>query len=216
MNIITEDNLTRIIPKLSSNTDISQESTDICENIARFNEINKKLNNNCSNCNCDNFDKTLSKCIPNGSLNKNIMFIDAFPTEYETFTGALTDEKGFLLNEALKNCKINRDDIYCTNIIKCYNIKCITEQHVRNCSSNYLSKEFKIVKPKKTIFTYSAFQAGLKYKIINHTGLINYFTKTNAVIYDIETELYIVYDINSLATPAQRQSFITGMQSIIK
>lgn len=213
-NIETKDNVTKIIP-LKSSFNISQKSIENCINIAKMNSINKKLFNNCCNSNCDIYNKSISKCVSNGSTNASIMLIDAFPSEYESFTGAFTDEKGYLLEECIKDTNIKRLDIYCTNIIKCFNIQDLNKSAIDNCISNFLYNEISLVKPKKIIFTHSAFNAGLKYNIIPQMNNVNYFSKIHTVINNIETDMYIVYDIKAL-NEQQREAFKEGMRFILQ
>lgn len=221
MNIETVNNITKIIPLRTSFNDVSPESIEHCVNIAKLNAMNKMLYNNCCNASCAIYNNSVSKCISNGSCNASIMFVDAFPSEYESYTGAFTDEKGYLLEEALKKTKFSRSDIYCTTLIKCFNIKDTNEGIISNCLQNYFYKELDLVKPKCIIFTYSAFQASLKYKIIPYTGNINYFSKVHthfksiSLNVDVETDIFIVYDIKSL-NEQQRETFKQGIEFILR
>lgn len=221
MNIETVENVTKITPLQSSFNDVSPESIEHCINIAKFNAMNKMLFNNCCNASCAICNNSVSKCISNGSYNASTMFVDAFPSEYESYTGAFTDEKGYLLEEALKGTKFSRSDIYCTTLIKCFNIHDTNEGIINNCLLNYFYKELDLIKPKRIIFTYSAFQASLKYKVIPYTGNINYFTKVHTHFQSIslhtavETDIFIVYDIKAL-TEQQREAFKQGIQFILQ
>ena len=203
------------IPTKSDFNDISQESIDNCISIMKINAINSSLFCNCQYTNCPNYNKTNGKCISNGGLNASIMFVDAFPSEYEAIAGAFTEEKGFLLNETLKGTKYKRSDIYCTNMIKCSNIQDTNQDMINHCLEEYFYKEIELVKPKRIIFTYSAFQASLKYKVVPHIGNVNYFTKIPIQIRNLETDMFIVYDIKSL-TQQQRDAFKQGMKMILQ
>lgn len=203
------------IPTKSDFTDVTQEAINDCTMITKFNAMNSSLYCNCHYANCSNYDKTYGKCIPNGGLNASIMMVDAFPSEYETVAGAFTEEKGYLLNEALKGTKYKRSDIYCTNIIKCSNIQETNENMIFHCLEEYFYKELDLVKPKKIIFTYSAYQACLKYKIVPHVGNVNYFTKIHTTIRNLEMDMFIVYDIKTL-TLQQRDAFKQGMKMILQ
>ena len=213
--IETVDNVTKITPLQPYDNTVSQESIESCINIARLNALNKRLFCNCYNASCSIYDHSQSKCVSNGNLNASIMFVDAFPSEYESFTGALTDEKGYLLEESIKNTNVKRSDIYCANLIKCFNVQDTNVDIINNCLENYFYKEFDLVKPKKIIFTYSAFQAGLKYNIIPYTGNVNYFTKIKTVIRNLEIDMFIVYDMKTL-NEQQKNSFKQGMQIILQ
>lgn len=196
-------------------TDITQEAINDCTTIAKFNAMNSALYCNCHYTNCSNCDKTHGKCISNGGLNASIMMVDAFPSEYEAVAGAFTEEKGYLLNEVLKGTKYKRSDIYCTNIIKCSNIQETNENMIFHCLEEYFYKELDLVKPKRIILTYSAYQACLKYKIVPHVGNVNYFTKIHTTIRNLEMDMFIVYDIKAL-TLQQRDAFKQGMKMILQ
>lgn len=203
------------IPTKSDYNDIAQESISSCTSIIRFNALNSALYCNCVHSHCANANKTTGKCIANGGLNASIMFVDAFPSDFESVAGAFTDEKGYLLNEILKDTKYKRSDLYCTNMIKCHNIQDTNADMICNCLEEYFYKEIDLVKPKKMILTYSAFQACLKYKIVPHMGNINYFTKIHTSIRNLEIDMYIVYDIKAL-TIQQRDAFKQGMKMILQ
>ena len=213
-NIETNNNVTVIHPIQPSNN-ISQESINNCIAIAKLNCLNKKLFNNCCDASCPIYNNSVSKCVSNGAFDAEIMLVDAFPSEYETFTGSFTDEKGYLLEESIRSSKHKRSDIYCTNIIKCFNVQDTNESIISNCLQNYFLKELEMIHPKKLILTYSAFQACLKYKIIPYIGNINYFTKTNVVICgNINTDMYVIYDLKNL-TVQQEEAFKQGMNYIL-
>lgn len=215
-NIVNNGNKTIIRPIQSSHDDVSQQSVNNCINIAKFNALNKQLHNNCCNVNCPIANNTNSKCIANGSFNAKIMFIDAFPSQYETFTGCMTDEKGYLFEEALSHTKVKRSDIYCTTVLKCSDVSSVNESIVTNCLKCYLQKEVNLIKPEKVILTYSAFQALLKYQVIPYTGQINYFNKFRCTMFGgIEVDTYVIYDINQL-NKDQRQTFKQGLQFILQ
>ena len=203
------------IPTKSDFNDVAQESINDCVTIIKYNALNSALYCNCKYSRCANADRTNGKCVSNGGLNASIMFVDAFPSELESVTGAFTDEKGYLLNEILKGTKYKRSDIYCTNMIKCHNIQDTNADMIFNCLESYFYKEIELVKPQKIIFTYSAFQACLKYKVIPHFGNINYFTKVHTNIRNLEIDMFIVYDIKAL-TIQQRDAFKQGMKMILQ
>ena len=100
-------------------------------------------------------------------------------------------------------------------MIKCHNIQDTDANMIFTCLENYFYKEIEFVKPKKIIFTYSAFQACLKYKVIPHLGNINYFTKIHTNIRNLEIDMFIVYDIKAL-TIQQRDAFKQGMKMILQ
>ena len=212
--IETKDNCTVIHP-VEPDSGISQESVDNCVKIAKLNSLYRMLHNNCNDLNCCICNNTRSKSISNGSVNASIMFIDALPSEYETYTGCFTDNKGYLLEESLKDTKYNRTDLYCTTVIKCFDVSNLTSDIACACINNLFKREFDIVKPKKIIITSSAFQALLKYKVIKCNENINYFTKTITDFNDTKVELYVVYDMNNL-NEQQKESFKQGLHYILQ
>ena len=215
-NIRQENNCTIITPINNENPMISQESVNDCIRIAKINSLNKKIYNNCSNCSCPISDKTHSKCVPNGNYNASIMLVDAFPSVYESFTGCLTDEKGYLLNEVLKQCNVNRSDIYCTTMLKCYNVKDTNECIVKDCLANYFSEEILLIKPKKLILTNSAFQACHRYGIIPDIGSINYFTKKPVTLNNgVNTNIYVIYDMSNINNQ-QMEAFKQGLKLVFQ
>lgn len=214
-NVINCEDKIIIRPIEPSFNDISKQSVDECVNIAKINSLNKKLHNNCANVNCQIANKTKSKCISNGDITSDIMIIDAYPSEYESFTGCLTDEKGYLLNDVLKDTKYKRSDIYCTTVLKCSNVRETDESMVSKCLECYLLQEISIVNPKKIILTFSAFQALLKYKIIPYIGNINYFNKVHCSIANkFESDIYVIYDIDNL-NEDQIKTFKQGLRYIL-
>ena len=208
-NIETNGDKTAIYPMQTCFNDISQKSIDTCIKIAKLNAINKQLNCNCMQCAIGN--NSISKCISNGSYEASTIIVDAFPSEYETFTGAMTDEKGYLLTEVLQD---KRQDIYCTTLLKCHIFKNADEHLIKECLDNYFKKEIELIQPKKTILTFSAFQACLKYQIIESVGAVNYFTKIKSKVYNYETDVYVIYDFNNLSEQ-QRQAFKQGFNIIL-
>ena len=213
-NIQTNGNVTLISPLQDDS--VSKESIDNCIKIARLNALNKKLFNNCSNVSCSICNKCQSKSIANGSFNASIMLVDAFPSEYESFTGCFTDKKGYLLEECLKDCKTKRSDIYCTTLIKCTNIKDTNQSIIQNCLKHYFLEELKLIHPSKFILTYSAFQACLKYQIIPYIGSINYFTKFNVTVNNsFNVDMYVIYDLNNI-TEQSRVALKQGLNYILQ
>lgn len=192
-----------------------QECIDNCLKIAKLNALNKMLYNNCCNASCGICDNSISKSVANGYANADIMLVDAFPSQYETFTGCFTDEKGYFLESVLKSSRIKRSDIYCTTVIKCFNVQDTNVAIINNCIKHYFRKELDIIKPKKIIFTYSAFQACLKYGIIPHLGSINYFTKTNVQFDSFSADMYIIYDFKQLSDQ-QKEAFKQGLNYILQ
>jgi len=209
---------TVIEPLKSIYEDISQESIDECTKIAKFNALNRLLRNNCYNISCANGSNTPSKSIANGAFDASIMIVEAIPSEKETFTGCFTNESGFLLQEALKNSNIKRSDIYCTTIAKCCDIRNANEEMVQHCIDTFFAQELKLIQPKKLVLTHSAFFVCRKYNIVDYSfGNINYFSKIDITLFNsFNTEMYIIYDPNSLENAQQRESFRQGLNYIFQ
>lgn len=217
-NIIANEDSTTIIPLVNNNPFISKESVDKCTKIARLNALNKNLFNNCCNISCPIYNNTVSKSIFSGSCDASTMLVDAFPSEYESFTGCFTDEKGFLLEEILNSIGIHRSDIYCTTVIKCYDIAHTNTDIINNCLKHYFYNEIEIIKPKKLVVTYSAYQAILKYGLIPFVGTINYFSKKHITLSNnLETDLYVIYDFKDCQTLTEQQinAFTEGLKIVL-
>lgn len=133
--------------KLSSE-DISTTSQIMARR--RKNAILKnELRSGCLNVNCCNRDKCMAS-IPNGSIASKIMVINKMPTDYETAVAdCFCDTDGAFFTFVLSKMNINRDDIYCTDMIKC-NTQ-LNEYSFNECVKTYLEREIEIVSPRVII-----------------------------------------------------------------
>lgn len=190
--------------------------------IVCMNTIDRRLINSCRNDSCPLCQESWERCLPNGNYLKEncTMIVDSFPDEFEALVGCFTGDKGDILNQALSNCKKSRADIYCTTMIKCTNLSSMNQDIVKRCLDNFFLKELQIVKPSKLILTSSAFNACVKYGIINipDTQNISFFQKINTNYYDLNFDLVIIYDFPDLSKDKNTQtyeSFIKGLQCVL-
>ena len=192
--IKVDGNVIIVTPMIPKQEDINQQSVNNCIKIARMNALNKKLYNNCYDCGCPIADKTLSKVISNGSYNASTMFVDAFPSEFETYTGTFTDEKGYFIEQVLYELNIDRQSIYFTNIIKCSNVKDSNPSIISKCLTNYFVIEIELINPKRLIVDASGLNALQKYGIITCAGDISKFYNEYKVktIHNIDISLYVI------------------------
>ena len=89
---------------------------------------------------------------------------------------------------------------------------------INNCLKHYFYNELEIIKPKKLIVTYSAYQAMLKYGLIPFVGTINYFSKKRITLSNnLETDLYVIYDFKDCQTLTEQQinAFIEGLKIVL-
>lgn len=86
-----------------------------------------------------------------GNPNAKLMLIGEAPGKDEDEQGIpFIGRSGQLLNKALNFAKINRDELYITNILKCRppNNRIPTDQEIKICTSKFLYKQIEIIKPK--------------------------------------------------------------------
>ena len=217
-NIEFKDNITFIHP-LEKTDDISETSVVDCLKIAHMNAMNKQLFNNCCNINCGICNRTKSKAISNGSLNADIMFVCAYPSEYETYTGCFTDDKGYFLNELLTKADVKRSSVYCTSILKCNALESTNENIVNNCLNNYFKKELRIINPRKIIFTITALKVCIKYNIVIEDGNHLIYNNEQAKFCDdIGTKnIFIINELeNSLSIQKGKSMLMSRIDEIFK
>lgn len=85
-----------------------------------------------------------------GPANANIMLIGLGPGYWENEKGRpFVGAAGKLLDELLSLAGLKREEVYITNVVKCYlpNNKA-TQEQVRICTSLYLDKQIELIKPK--------------------------------------------------------------------
>ena len=181
--------------------------------ILKHNSILRELIGSCSNTSCPIKCNTWARCIPNGKLNTEIMFADAYPNAFDVYGGCFTGITGEILHQGLSN--INRDNIYCTTILKCNNIQDVNQNVIKCCLSFYFLKELENIKPKKLILTNAAYLACVKYNVLHSVDNITLFTKNivNIIGLDYELELYVVLDFDE-SNEQNQKNLIQGLQFI--
>lgn len=86
-----------------------------------------------------------------GNADANLMFIGEAPGEEEDKQGKpFVGRSGQLLNKALKHVKINREDVYITNVLKCRppNNRTPLPNEMESDKALFLDKQIKIIQPK--------------------------------------------------------------------
>ncbi|WP_428025311.1 uracil-DNA glycosylase [Arcobacter sp.] len=114
------------------------------------NEINQldELVKNCYLCQLSKYRENV--LFGSGNINSKIMFLKESPTVSEDeFSTFYVGKSGDLLKTMIeKVLKVNVNDVYITNIVKCISPNnSIKHEHVNFCKS-YLDKQIEIIKPK--------------------------------------------------------------------
>ena len=111
----------------------------------------KKIEKEISLCKeCPLFKKRNIPVIGQGSLKAKIMFVGEAPGAKEDASGIpFCGRSGKFLDELLVSTKINREDVYICNIIKCRppENRDPSEKEIKACSK-YIEKQIEIIKPK--------------------------------------------------------------------
>ncbi|MBA7568071.1 Type-4 uracil-DNA glycosylase [subsurface metagenome] len=111
-----------------------------------FNELNGKIKS-CTNC---RLHKSRKNAITGeGNFYAKIIMIAQAPGEIEDKEGKMfIGPSGKIFDRLLQNAEIQRQDIYVTNLIKCYLPKCRrpSKNEIEQCSA-YLDKEIEFIDP---------------------------------------------------------------------
>ena len=95
---------------------------------------------------------TRKNAVPgSGSINRKIILIGEAPGQNEDETGSpFVGSAGKILDQALTDARIERKEIYITNVVKCRppNNRVPTDEEIRICTNQYLKKEIDIISPK--------------------------------------------------------------------
>ena len=95
---------------------------------------------------------TRKNAVPgSGSINRKIILIGEAPGKNEDETGSpFVGSAGKILDQALIDARIERKEIYITNVVKCRppNNRVPTDEEIRICTNQYLKKEIDIISPK--------------------------------------------------------------------
>lgn len=153
----------------------------------------------CADANCTNKESRF-RAIPNGNINSKIMFVNKAPSLYESYLSmSYIGEIGLLLSVILSKLNINRQDVYCTDIIKCHT-ESLDSPSCAECTNRYFAKEIRIIKPQLIVFNgLSAIDMCLKLGILN--GLpdkLAYGNIYKATMDSLETNVMAMYDLNKV------------------
>jgi len=106
----------------------------------------------CTKC---SLHKSRKNAVPGeGNLKAEILFIGEGPGSSEDNIGEpFVGEAGKFLDELLASAKIQREDVFITNVVKCRppNNRDPLDEEVRVCTTAYLFDQIKLLKPKLII-----------------------------------------------------------------
>jgi uracil-DNA glycosylase family 4 len=103
------------------------------------------------NCHKCPLAQTRQKAVPgNGNIHAKIMLVGEGPGAHEDSSGvAFVGPAGILLDKIMKSVNLTREQVYLTNIVKCFppenRVPRISEQ---DACIDYLRKEFLLMRPK--------------------------------------------------------------------
>ncbi len=156
---------------------------------------------------------TRKNAVPgSGSINRKIILIGEAPGKNEDETGSpFVGSAGKILDQALIDARIERKEIYITNVVKCRppNNRVPTDEEIGICTKEYLKKEIDTISPKIIcILGATALKSllGLKYmtpyrgKMVNRPPLKYFITyHPAATIYNSKLKQIFFEDIQKLA-----------------
>ena len=140
---------------------------------------------------CD-LSKSRTHAVPgHGNTTDKVMMIGEAPGKNEDKTGVpFVGSAGKILDKALQEGGLNRNDVYITNVVKCRppNNRVPTDKEILVCTSTYLKNEIRLISPKIIcILGATALKSLLGYehmgryrgKIINITphSMFDYFSR---------------------------------------
>ena len=192
-----------------------------CLNISKLENLNRCLYQSCPSCRlCNSVNRFRS--IPNGSFDADYMFVDLYPNDYEVIGGCFTERKGYLINQALKSINKNRNDLYCTELIKCNNTKEFDNKTIYDCiNNNFIDLELFNINPKVLILTLSAYKCLSSLNLIEPINNGVYFNCYKRHIYNYNDllDVYICYDFDDIFKSKDINNainfFIKGISNVI-
>ena len=100
---------------------------------------------------CDLYKSRIHAVPGNGNATDKIMMIGEAPGKTEDQNGVpFIGSAGKILDKALSDGGLNRDDVYITNVVKCRppNNRIPTDKEIEICTNNYLKNEIRLISPK--------------------------------------------------------------------
>ena len=129
----------------------------------------KQLKEKAESCKqCDLWKNRKKSVFGEGPENAKIMLIGLGPGYWENEKGRpFVGAAGKLLNKLLGFAGLRREEVYITNVVKCYlPDNQVTDEEVKTCTSLYLDNQIKIIKP-ETILTLGNVATGYVFKKFN-------------------------------------------------
>jgi len=128
--------------------------------------------------------KRINPVIGQGSFKAKIMFVGEAPGAKEDETGVpFCGRSGKFLDELLKSAKIDREEVYICNIIKCrppFN-RDPEEREIKACSS-YIKKQVEIISP-KVICPLGRYSMGFIMDMFGFTDDIDVISKVHGKVF---------------------------------
>lgn len=168
---------------------------------------------------CD-LSKNRTHSVPGiGELKVKIMFVGEAPGKNEDENGVpFVGSAGKILDRALNEGGLDRNDVYITNVVKCRppNNRVPTENEIQICTSNYLENEINLVSPKiicilgatalKSLLGYQNMgrYRGKIVKVNSHKYFITYHPA--ATIYNSKLKQVFFEDISELSRIADEDT----------
>ena len=110
----------------------------------------KRIEEEIKRCEKCSLSKTRKLPVPgNGNVDAKVMLIGLGPGYHENLQGKpFVGKSGKFLDELLELGGVRREEVYITNVIKCYLPNNSPTQDQINLCSNYLDKQIELIKPR--------------------------------------------------------------------
>lgn len=171
-------------------------------------------------CSLCDLSKSRTNSVPgDGETRVKIMFVGEAPGKNEDENGIpFIGNAGKILDKALSEGGLYRNDVYITNVVKCRppNNRVPTEEEIQICTSNYLENEINLVSPKiicilgatalKSLLGYQNMgrYRGKIVKLNSHKYFITYHPA--ATIYNSRLKQVFFEDISELSRIAEEDT----------